>query len=1375
MSNRSAFHGDGHVLTVAAQANVASSMRWPDVLHPLGTRKMDKGTRNAIQRATQAARALIEEEFRQQLEGTYDILLTGEIAEQHGLHLSAEQAVVRDKLVAAIAHRRAGGTKPAAAVASYLRDAAFTSLNRFVALKMLEARGLVQECVSTGDESSGFKEFAALSPGLLALPDKGYRLYIESLFDEVATEVRVLFDRRDPASLLWPRRQALHDLLELLEATELAAVWDQDETVGWVYQYFNSDADREAARYDAKGKPKAPGSAYELAIRNQFFTPRYVVEFLTDNTLGRLWCEMMGGETKLAELPFLARRRSGSDTPSRRKKDPRDLRILDPACGSGHFLLYAFELLLVIYEEAFADANAASSSSTGRTLEQDYGDVAALRAALPALILHHNLHGIDIDPRAAQIASLSLWLRSQRAFSELRVDAADRSRVKRTHIVVGEPMPGDRQQVEAFAERLTPPFLGELFRHMVAEMKLAGEMGPLLRIERTLSDSVAEARRQFVAELGRPQPTLPGFDLEPRQGELDLTGITDTAFFERAEEAIVRVLDELARSHDGAERVRQRLFAEDARSGVAFIELLREPFDVVVMNPPFGETSVRTKSVIDSEYPNSRQDLFAVFVERCIELVPMGFVGVLSTAAGFFRRTLEPWRRNVLLAQSTLRVLGHLGDNVLDGAKVRVAAYVVEMPPGTGSADYIRAMSTSDRASREPHLRAGVGALQKGAAHPSVFSTDQTEFEKLPYAVFGYWCSRQLRSAFVKLPMLEGNVAHARVGGQTSDDSRFLRLRWEVTALESAGFEWRAFAKGGEYSPYHDDIHLVIPWREDRGTLWGFTGRKGRKSETPSSADFFFRAGLTYPRRTTKRFAPRALPAGCAFGDKGPAIVDVKGSNWGLLAMLNSRPISYLFSLGTGAVETMDASNSYEVGLLQRLPVPTDAVTDNNLEALGRAAWLARADLDLRDEATALFNAPFAPLGFRQTIDETCRRLVRHLREQADTYVAAQEQIDTRVVELYGFEESDWQDIQAHGGEIHVPDVPDDEDDALRTEMSARLVHYLVGASFGRWDVTALRTSADSLEDTDPFAAIDMPSMLLREDAQTALVDDVGHPADIVEAVKGQLRIAGIEEPDIVLAEGADYLGVTRGGIRGWLSKSAFGDHIKRYTKSRRKAPIYWQLATPSGSYSVWLYYHRFTSDTLYRVVRDFVVPKLAHAETALAKLRADSGKETGSKARKEIEAQQVLVEELRVLHEEIARVAPLWSPRLDDGVIVTFAPLWRLLAHERSWQTQCLATWDALCDGDYDWAHLAMHLWPERVVPKCATDRSLAISHGLEDVFWRKQEDGKWHRRAVDHEGVAALIEERTSRSVKDALQSLLDAPTPATKGKRARRKSKR
>ena len=340
---------------------------------------MDQETRNKLQRATQQVRRLLEEEFAEQLEGTFDILPNGSILAT-GKHLAAHSRLVRQKLVDAIDHIKAGGKNQQEAVDEYTRETAFTFLNRFVALRMLEARGLLQECVSKGDQSSGFKEFCGLAPALSNLPDGGYQLYLECLFDELSIEIKVLFDRRDPSSLLWPRRLALTALLGVLGQSDLSSAWREDETIGWVYQYFNSSEERKSMR----DKSQAPRNSRELAVRNQFFTPRYVVEFLTDNTLGRIWYEMRKGRTALLDkCRYLVRRRDevlleeGQDTdakseqgtdvsqeellkktvriPYRAMKDPRDFKILDPACGSGHFLLYAFDLLITMYEEAWHD------------------------------------------------------------------------------------------------------------------------------------------------------------------------------------------------------------------------------------------------------------------------------------------------------------------------------------------------------------------------------------------------------------------------------------------------------------------------------------------------------------------------------------------------------------------------------------------------------------------------------------------------------------------------------------------------------------------------------------------------------------------------------------------------------------------------------------------------------------------------------------------------------------------------------------------------------------------------------------------------------------------------------------------------------------
>jgi len=602
---------------------------------------VDRDTRSAIERATQRARKLIEEDFAAQLEGHFDVHRDGVVAAKAGEHLSARQAFQRERIVAAIEHKGAAGMIAADSVRDYLRDAAFTTLNRFVALKMLEARELVQECITKGEQSSGYREYCGMAPGLPLLPESaGYRLYIESLFDELSTEVKVLFDRRDPSSVLWPKRRTFEQLLEILNAGELAGVWGEDETIGWVYQFFNGQDERKKMREESQ----APRNSRELAIRNQFFTPRYVVQFLSDNTLGRIWYEMRGTNTVLAERCEYMVRRPGEDFSPRAKKDPRDLRVLDPACGSGHFLLYAFDLFVTIYQEAHADPESPQSEATGNTLAEDYPGIDALRKAIPGLILAHNLHGVDIDPRCAQIAQLALWMRAQKACRDFGIGRSDRAQIRRSNIVVAEPLVAEEQITREFVAKLGDAELGRVFTSLIESLNLAGDLGLLLRIEK-----LVKATR--------------------KQGEL----------FAPPEERIRAALDRFVREEASAMNTRRRLFADDATHGVALLGVAEKKFDTILMNPPFGAISLRAKKEFEKAYSSTKNDVYAAFVERAVELLAArGRVGAITSRTGFFLSSFQKWREEILLPKAPPAVFADLGVGVLDSAMVETAAYCLE-------------------------------------------------------------------------------------------------------------------------------------------------------------------------------------------------------------------------------------------------------------------------------------------------------------------------------------------------------------------------------------------------------------------------------------------------------------------------------------------------------------------------------------------------------------------------------------------------------------------------------------------------------------------------------------------------------------------------
>ena len=355
------------------------------------------------------------------------------------------------------------------------------------------------------------------------------------------------------------------------------------------------------------------------------------------------------------------------------KHDPRELRILDPACGSGHFLLYCFGLLLTIYDEAYDDPE------LGPALQADYPDRESYRRAVPRLIVERNLHGIDIDLRACQIAAFVLWLRAQRAYAEMGLKVRERPRIDHTHIVCAEPMPGEYDLLGEFVRDLKPAVLGNLVRDVWEKMRLAGEAGSLLKIEQEVREAIVQARKVLAGLPPGIQLSLFGPQQPPEAPErLDPADLKDEAFWAEAEARVVEALRAYARRAGDGQHVSRRLFAADALQGIAFIDLLQQPFDVVLMNPPFGAASLGSKEYITRAYPRTKNDLYAAFVERGLELLrDGGYLGAITSRTGFFLTSFRKWREEILLQEAQLIALADLGYGVLDTAMVETAAYVL--------------------------------------------------------------------------------------------------------------------------------------------------------------------------------------------------------------------------------------------------------------------------------------------------------------------------------------------------------------------------------------------------------------------------------------------------------------------------------------------------------------------------------------------------------------------------------------------------------------------------------------------------------------------------------------------------------------------------
>ncbi|NJN66672.1 MAG: hypothetical protein HC884_08095 [Chloroflexaceae bacterium] len=366
------------------------------------------------------------------------------------------------------------------------------------------------------------------------------------------------------------------------------------------------------------------------------------------------------------------------ELPHRAKQDPRDLNILDPASGSGHFLLYCFDLLEHIYMEAWEDEQPAAWTGSGKTLREEYDTLDDLRRAIPGLILRHNLHGIDIDLRATQIAALALWLRAQRAYQEQGIEANQRPPIMRVNVVCAEPMPGDAALLNEFTATLQPPVLGQLVRELFDKMHLAGEAGSLLKIEEELRDTIASARQQWERGPQPEQQTLfPDMQQRgPEQLRFDVSGISDAEFWDMAERRVLEALRDYASRTANGRTLQRRLFADDAERGFGFVDMGRRRFDVVLMNPPFGAASTPSRAYIEQRYPRTKNDVYAAFVERGVDMLRAGgMLGAITSRTGFFLSSFQKWREEILLREAPPTVFADLGYGVLDTAMVETAAY----------------------------------------------------------------------------------------------------------------------------------------------------------------------------------------------------------------------------------------------------------------------------------------------------------------------------------------------------------------------------------------------------------------------------------------------------------------------------------------------------------------------------------------------------------------------------------------------------------------------------------------------------------------------------------------------------------------------------
>lgn len=616
-------------------------------------------------------------------------------------------------------------------------------------------------------------------------------------------------------------------------------------------------------------------------------------------------------------------------------------------------------------------------------------------------------------------------------------------------------------------------------------------------------------------------------------------------------------------------------------------------------------------------------------------------------------------------------------------------------------------------------LAAAIDALRAGEECPDAFSTDPASFRRIPGSPLAYAVPKTVLDAFREHKQFEHATRSARCGMGTLDDFRFLRTHWEICPDEFVFGKWLIFAKGGGASSYYADIALLVNYENNGTELKDFvTSKVGSASRKIQAESYYFRRGITFGRRI-RRFSPNILPQGSIFSDSSNSVFfehDAEFTILSWLGLLNSSVVKYLLSLFVPL-------RKMEVGFVQRTPVP-----DLNNQQGVRLGELAldcvelKRNLDRVNETSHVFHLPVMLQVDGPTLASRAATWAVLLAESKARLEANQRQIDAIAFELYRIDRAELAISGAApdaGGEQPDADEEGDENDEVEqvapadlVSLSAALISYLVGCAYGRFDIRYATRALPTPTLANPFAPLlaCSPGMLtgndglplqvapegypLLLDGDGILIDDPDHTNDIVGRLRAALELIFGSLAEAIEAEACAALGVA--GLRDYLRRPGAGgfwaDHIRRYSKSRRKAPIYWLLQSPKRSYAIWLYLHRLDGDTLSKALVNYVEPKLRFEEERLERLNAAKGGLTGRdlrQAEREVERQEATIADIHELRDRLERAVKRYLvPDLNDGVVLTIAPLHELVPWKEAKQY-----WDELLAGKYEWSSIGKQL----------------------------------------------------------------------------------
>lgn len=1190
--------------------------------------------RSAIRQAVLESREQLETEIQRSLE-RLGIERSHRTPLDDLPHLTQADQHQRRHVEAAIDHYDRGETTATEAYETYVTEKVRRILNRLIGVKICEVRDLLVGTLDTQPEYGG-RSYLQYTVGeiageLTAGTADGLEPVLELAFQELEAELGSIFSRSrsrsidiDPAVI----RSVTNELHALEDE-----IWESDETIGWVYQYFGEEERSELDNRinDSDDDYRVHGA--DVGTKTQTFTPRHIVEWLVDNSLGRLWAEIHP-DTVLSDEDYCFNLAPGSEGLQERPvRDVRDITILDPACGGGHMLVYAFDVLYQMY------------------LEQ--GSVS--ESQIPRAILRHNLVGVDVDPGAAQLTALALYIKAKTQEPDTEID--------RLNVVAADATltNGDRRS------ELLSNVSTELERRVIEEVwdafSRTRERGSLIRIEDRI-EQVMEEEQEKLDDL-RP----------PDEAKLTSEGIeTDTEFivgseaysWDRLKDHLLSVVDDLAMEALETSDPAAELVADEISTGLRLTEVFLGSYDVVVTNPPYlvsNKMGTELKEFVKANYKASR-DLYSAFIERCLEFADDdGYVAMITMETFMYQYVFRGFRPFLLERANFIDAL-HLSNR--DEEYMNIAFIMQPLDGEPRPSRFLRLVDADDKPGATRELMA---TLRNEAQSENVYTVDQRSFTAIDRSPFIYWFGAELLQLFEDYDGLGDHEDVAiKTGLQTDDDPRFVRCWWEVPpSLLGNRYQW--YAMNGDPVDFYHSTEKVIDWENDGATVIEY------EDSYPRNPSFYGKAGLTF-RYSSSHFIGRDHPDGHIHSHTAHMVTtETRETDRTLLGYLNS-------SLSRYILDGLNPGLRFEKGDVEKLPSTTIADYPPRLSELASAAidsrntWFELVESKVEFEPQTFLNA-IGSLPYRQELMEADIATISH-------------QIDTVVFDYYDISPEErsrvTQDFPArHGGYPHVtnvgtiPETNDHRNRVPREEYDSEAYEKLLEEIEVRAD-DPVNEVASAVE-VSPYTVViarqkhDLYSEEAREDAAARIVsyllgelfgrwtaipdlDRVDDGILLFEASQGKgiearLRDAmelAVEDPYELESRLTRDLGKSPAD---WLRDTFFRyQHNSDYSRRGQRVPIYWHLESETGAFSCYLYYHAIDADTFPRLRGQYLDARLDQLTQRLDTLQATPSDELEPNERREMETLQDQIDELETFGERLDAVIDSgFDPDFNDGI----------------------------------------------------------------------------------------------------------------------------